>query len=75
MNPETLDMINPFFTILIALVNRIHPYVTWLSGCVRFAQQTYTTTDIALLAAMSERYDTPSGGVVKKLCERAYSIF
>ena len=38
-------------------------------------KQTYTTTDIALLAAMSERYDTPSGGVVKKLCERAYSIF
>jgi hypothetical protein len=28
-----------------------------------------------LLAEMGERYDTPSGGVVKKLCERAYSIF
>lgn len=38
-------------------------------------KQTYTTTDIALLAEMGERYDTPSGGVVKKLCERAYSIF
>jgi hypothetical protein len=38
-------------------------------------KQTYTTTDIALLAEMDERYDTPSGGVVKKLCERAYSIF
>jgi hypothetical protein len=34
-------------------------------------KQTYTTTDIALLAEMDERYDTPSGGVVKKLCERA----
>jgi hypothetical protein len=38
-------------------------------------KQTYTATDITLLAEMGERYDTPSGGVVKKLCERAYSIF
>jgi len=38
-------------------------------------KQIYTTTDIALLAEMDERYATPSGAVVKKLCERAYSIF
>ena len=35
----------------------------------------YTTIDIALLADMDERYNTPSGAVIKKLCERAYSIF
>ncbi|GAW86866.1 hypothetical protein bplSymb_SCF04302P013 [Bathymodiolus platifrons methanotrophic gill symbiont] len=35
----------------------------------------YTATDIALLAEMDERYNTPSGAVIKKLCERAYSIF
>ena len=35
----------------------------------------YTAIDIALLADMDERYNTPSGAVIKKLCERAYSIF
>jgi len=38
-------------------------------------KQIYSATDIALLAEMDERYDTPSGAVVKKLCERAYCIF
>ena len=38
-------------------------------------KQKYTATDIALLAGMDERYNTPSGAVIKKLCERAYSIF
>ena len=35
----------------------------------------YTATDIVLLAKMDERYDTPSGAVIKKLCERAFSVF
>ncbi|MCF6202597.1 MAG: hypothetical protein L3J59_02865 [Methylococcaceae bacterium] len=38
-------------------------------------KQQYTATDIALLAKMDERYDTPSGAVIKKLCERAFSVF
>ena len=38
-------------------------------------KQKYSATDIALLAEMDERYDTPSGAVIKKLCERAYCIF
>ena len=38
-------------------------------------KQKYNATDIALLAKRDERYDTPSGAVIKKLCERAYCIF
>ncbi len=38
-------------------------------------KQKYTVSDIALLAKMDERHNTPSGAVIKKLCERAYSIF
>ena len=35
----------------------------------------YTTQDITLLAQMDERYGTPSGAVIKKLCERAITVF
>ena len=35
----------------------------------------YTLIDVALLAAMDERHDTPCGPAVKKLCERAYAVF
>jgi len=38
-------------------------------------KQKYTTDDMTLLAKMDERYDTPSGVVIKKLCERAHSVF
>jgi hypothetical protein len=38
-------------------------------------KQKYTATDIALLVDMDERYNTSSGVVIKKLCERVYSIF
>jgi hypothetical protein len=38
-------------------------------------KQKYTSSDIVLLAEMDERYHTPSGAVIKKLCERAYSVF
>ena len=38
-------------------------------------KQKYTSSDIALLAEMDERHNTPSGAVIKKLCERAYSVF
>ena len=35
----------------------------------------YTVGDAALLAAMDALHDTPSGPMMKKLCERAYMIF
>lgn len=35
----------------------------------------YTEGDIQLLATMDERYETPSGAVIKKLCERACQLF
>lgn len=38
-------------------------------------RQRYTEEDIKYLAEMDERYDTPSGAVIKKLCERAYTLF
>ena len=38
-------------------------------------KQKYSAADVALLAKMDERYDTPSGAVIKKLCERACTLF
>ena len=38
-------------------------------------KRTYTDADIRLLASMDERHGQPSGGVLKKLCERAYQQF
>ena len=38
-------------------------------------KQKYTADDVTLLAQMDERYDTPSGAVIKKLCERACTLF
>jgi transposase InsO family protein len=35
----------------------------------------YTQSDIRLLAEMDERHQQPSGPVIKKLCERAYTQF
>ena len=35
----------------------------------------YTEMDIRLLAAMDKRHDTPSGPMVKKLCERAFDLY
>ena len=35
----------------------------------------YTPSDIRLLAGMDERHQQPSGGVIKKLCERACQQF
>ncbi len=63
------------------LTRLIHQYLT--AGVVQQRahhkpagfKQKYTTTDIALLAEMDERYDTPSGAVIKKLCERAFTVF
>ncbi len=37
-------------------------------------KQKYTANDIRLLARMDERYNTPSGSALKKLCERAFEI-
>lgn len=38
-------------------------------------KQKYNAIDVKLLAEMDERYDTPSGAVIKKLCERASFFF
>lgn len=35
----------------------------------------YTQEDVALLAAIDTLHDTPSGPMIKKLCERAYTLF
>jgi transposase len=35
----------------------------------------YSKSDIRLLAKMDERYDSPCGNTIKKLCERAHQIF
>jgi transposase len=35
----------------------------------------YTQDDIRLLARMDERHDSPCGHTLKKLCERAYTVF
>ena len=35
----------------------------------------YTKEDIRLLAKMDQRYDLPCGQAIKKLCERAYTVF
>ena len=52
------------------------------SGTLKRRQRTvagfarrYTPADIGLLAAMDERHDTPCGPAVKKLCERASTVF
>ena len=42
---------------------------------VQGSARRYTAEDIGLLAAMDERHDTPSGPVIKKLCERASHLF
>ena len=63
------------------LTRLIHQYV--VAGTVQQRvtskpkgfKQKYTADDITLLAKMDERYDTPSGAVIKKLCERAHSVF
>ena len=38
-------------------------------------QNRYTTADIRLLARMEEIHGQPSGPALKKLCERAYTLF
>lgn len=38
-------------------------------------QGIYTSEDIALLAGIDALHDTPSGPMIKKLCERAYEVF
>jgi len=52
------------------------------TGRIRRQQRTakgftrrYTDADIRLLAAMDERHDSPSGPMIKKLCERAFTVF
>lgn len=58
----------------------IHQYVK--SGSISFKralrngfERTFIDSDIRLLARMDELHNRPSGGVLKKLCERAYLCF
>lgn len=58
----------------------IHKYhktgtVTVKTACRNGFKRRYTDADIRLLAAMDERHNQPSGPVLKKLCERAYTRF
>lgn len=62
---------------LTRLIKRFHS-----TGSLRRQQRTsngfkgvYTAQDLALLADMDGLHDTPSGPMVKKLCERAYQVF
>jgi len=38
-------------------------------------ERIYTTEDIKTLAELDKRHDTPTGMMIKKLCERAYNRF
>ena len=38
-------------------------------------QGVYTAADVALLAGMDALHETPSGPMIKKLCERAHGVF
>ena len=47
-------------------------YVKRHQRTVNGFRRRYTPEDICLLAKMDERHDTPNGGMIKKLCERAH---
>lgn len=49
--------------------------VTVKATCRNGFKRHYTDADIRLLAVMDERHHQPSGPVLKKLCERAYTRF
>ena len=49
--------------------------VSWKPCRSNGFKKKYTTADIVLLAQMDERHDAPCGHSVKKLCERAYTVF
>lgn len=58
----------------------IQQYTQTGTVCVKTARRNgfkrhYTEADIRLLATMDERHNQPSGPVLKKLCERAYTRF
>ena len=49
--------------------------VTVKRACHNGFNRRYTDADIRLLARMDELHQQPSGAVLKKLCERAYTVF
>lgn len=49
--------------------------VSWKPCRSNGFRKKYTAVDIVLLAQMNERHDAPCGHSVKKLCERAYTVF
>ena len=50
-------------------------YIKHFHANVPAFKKKYTPADIRLIAKMDERYDTPCGHTIKKLCERAYRVF
>ncbi|HIE54759.1 MAG TPA: transposase [Chromatiaceae bacterium] len=48
--------------------------VAHYNACRRFARR-YTDADIDRLVELDQLHNTPSGTVVKKLCERAYHVY
>ena len=50
-------------------------YVHWRPARSNGFKKTYGNKEICLLAKMDERHNTPCGPSIKKLCERAFSIF
>lgn len=50
-------------------------YIKHYHANVPAFQSKYTKEDIRLIARMDERYDSPCGHAIKKLCERAYRVF
>ena len=55
--------------------NRKTGYIKYHHANVPAFQRRYSKEDIRLLAKMDQRYDDPCGHTLKKLCERAYSVF
>ena len=50
-------------------------YIKHFHANVPSFKRKYTTEDVRLIAKMDERYDSPCGHTIKKLCERAYRVF
>jgi hypothetical protein len=50
-------------------------YIKHFHANVPAFQKKCTPADIRLIAKMDERYDSPCGQTIKKLCERAYRVF
>ena len=50
-------------------------YVHWRPARSNGFKKTYKNREVCLLAKMDERHNTPCGQSIKKLCERAFTVF